>query len=147
MSTRSTLAHGPGFHLYHEVFEEDYVYLQVEGTQFEAGYGRVMVPIPVHVWEVIRRYPGVDLGLADQTDDKLRRHVEQMVDDRLKRHQEAAENVKPIAALAGALVFGSIDEPREVQLAKGLEDYTRRREHQRQIQRAIAELERANTRS
>lgn len=147
MSTRSTLAFGPGFHLYQEVLDEDYVYLRVEGTQFEAGYGQIMVPIPVHVWEVIRRYPGVDLRLADQTDDELRRHVERTVDDRLKRHQEAAENAKPIAALAGALVFGSIDEPREVQVAKGLEDYTRRREHQRQIQRAIAELERANTRS
>ena len=144
MSTRSTLAYGPGFHLYHEVFDEDYVYLQVEGTQFEAGYGRVMVPIPVHVWEVIRRHPGVDLGLADQTDDELRRHVEQTLDERLRWHQQAPEEAKPIAALAGALVFGSIDDPREVQLAKGLEDYIRRREHQRQIQQAIAELARTN---
>ena len=147
MSTRSTLAYGPGFHLYHEVMDEDYVYLRVEGTQFEAGYGQVMVPIPVHVWEVIRRHPGVDLGLADQTDDELRRHVEQMVDDRLKRHQEASEHAKPIAALAGSLLLGSIDEPREMQVAKGLEDYIHRREHQRQIQQAIAELERANTKS
>lgn len=147
MSTRSTIAYGPSFHLYHEMSDEDHVYLQVEGTQFEAEYGRVMVPIPVHVWEVIRHYRGVDLQLADQTDDELRRHVEQMIDDRLKRHQEAAEHVKPIVALAGALFFGSIDEPREVQLAKGMEDYTRRREHQRQIQQAIAELEQTNRKS
>ncbi len=147
MSTRSTLAYGPSFHLYHEVLDEDYVYLRIEGTQFEASYGQVMVPIPVHVWEVIRRHSGVDLGLADQTDDELRRHVEQMVDDRLKRHQKAAENAKPIAALAGSLVLGSIDEPREIQVAKGLEDYTRRREHQRQVRQAITELERANTKT
>ena len=145
MSTRSTIAHGPGFHLYHEMLDEDHVYLQVEGTQFEAGYGRIMVPIPVHVWEVIRRHPGVDLALADQTDDELRRHVEHMVDDRFKQYREASETAKPIAALAGALVFGAIDEPREVQVAKGLEDYTRQREHQRQIQQAIVELEKANT--
>ena len=146
MSTRSTLAHGPNYHLYNEVLDDDYVYLEVEGTRFEASYGRVMVPIPVHVWEVIRRYPGVDLRLADKTDDELRQHVEQMVDDRLKRHQEAAENMKPLLALSGSLVFGSIDEPPEVQLAKGLEDYIRQREHQRQIRRAIAELEQANRR-
>ena len=146
MSTKSTLAHGPNFHLYHEMLEEDYVYLEVAGTRFEAEYGRVMVPIPVHVWEVIRRYPGVDLQLADKTDEELRQHVEQMLDERLRWHQEASEAAKPIAALSGALVFGSIDEPREAQLARGLEDYTRQREHQRQIQRAIAELERTNSR-
>ena len=27
MSTKSTIAHGPNFHLYHEAFDEDNVYL------------------------------------------------------------------------------------------------------------------------
>ena len=61
MSTKSTIAHGRNFHFYHEALDEDYVYLELEGTKFEASYNRVMVPIPVHVWEVIRRYPGSDL--------------------------------------------------------------------------------------
>ena len=46
MSTKSTIAHGPGFHFYHEVLDEDHVYLELETTSFEAGYGRVMLPIP-----------------------------------------------------------------------------------------------------
>ena len=46
MSTKSTLAHGPNFHLYREMLEEDYVYLEVAGTRFEAEYGRVMVANP-----------------------------------------------------------------------------------------------------
>ena len=146
MSTKSTLAYGPGFHLYNEMLDDGYVYLEVRGTQFEASYEHVMVPIPVHVWEVIRRRPGVDLQLADKTDDELRQHVEGIIDDRLKQHQAAAEPFKPLLALSGSLVFGSIEEPREVQVVKGLEDYTRQREHQQQIQRAIAELEQANTR-
>lgn len=146
MSTKSSLACGPNFHLYHDMLVEDHVCLEIEGAQFEASYGRVMVPIPVHVWEVIRRYPGVDLQLADKTDAELRQYVEQMLDDRLKRHHESAENTKPIMALSGALVFGPIDEPHEVQLATGLDHYTRLREHQRQIQRAVTELEQANRR-
>ena len=94
MSTKATIAHGPNFHLYHEVMDEDHVYLEVESTQFEAGYGRVMVPIPVHVWEVIRQHPGVDLQLADKTDAQLREHVEAALDDSLRRHQDANEKAK-----------------------------------------------------
>ena len=81
MSTKATIAHGPNFHLYHEVFDEDNVYFELEGTQFEAGNNRVMVPIPVHVWEVIRQYPGIDLLYADKTDAELSQLVEQQVDD------------------------------------------------------------------
>jgi len=77
MSTKITIAHGRNFHLYHEALDEDYVYLELEGTKFEASYNRVMVPIPVHVWEVIRRYPGIDLKYADRTDAEIRRYVEQ----------------------------------------------------------------------
>ena len=146
MSTKATIAHGPDFHLYHEMGDENHVYLEVAGTQFEASYGRVMMPIPVHVWETIRRHPGVDLQFADKTDDELREHVEQILDERLKGYQEADAQAKSLAALAGSLTFGRADQPREAQLAAGLEYYTRLRDHQRQIQRAIAELEQANTR-
>ena len=146
MSTKATIAHGPGFHFYHDLFDEDHVYLEVEGTQFEASYGRVMVPIPVHVWEVIRRHPGGDLQLPNTTDDELRPHVEQIVDERPKWYQQADEQAKGLAALAGALTFGRADQPREAQLAAGLEHCTRLREHQRQVQQAIAGLEQANTR-
>ena len=142
MSTKATIAHGPNFHFYHDLLDEDHVYLEVEGTQFEASYGRVMVPIPVHIWEVIRRHPGVDLQLANKTDGELRQHVETTLEDRLKRHREADEKAKSLMALPGSLIFGSIDQPYEIQLAAGLEHYTHLREHQRQIQRAIAELER-----
>jgi hypothetical protein len=68
MSTKATIAYDCNFHLYHEAFDEDYVYLGLEGAKFEASYNRVMVPIPVHVWEVIRPYPGIDLKYADKTD-------------------------------------------------------------------------------
>lgn len=145
MSTKETLAYGPHFHLYREILDDNYVYLEVEGTQFEASYGHVMVPIPVHIWEVIRRHPGIDLQLADKTDEELRQHVERIVDERLKRYEQADEQAKGLAALAGSLTLGKADEPRGAQLAAGIEHYTRLREHQQQIQMAIAELERTNT--
>ena len=147
MSTKVTIAHGPNFHLYHEVFEEDHVYLELEGTQFEAGYNRVMVPIPAHVWEVIRHYPGVDFTYADKTDAELRQYVEQEVDGRLKLYEEADERAKGLVTLSGSLAFGTADQPREQQIAAGIAYFTTVREHQRQIKQAIVGLEKVNSRN
>ena len=129
MSTKSTLAHGGNFHLYHEALDEDYVYLELEGTKFEASYNRIMVPIPVHVWEVIRRYPGIDLEHAEKTDIDIREYVEQEVDKRLKLYEEAGERSKALVSLSGSLVFGAADHPRAEQVAAGVEYFTRMREH------------------
>ena len=145
MSTKSTIAYGRNFHLYHEGLDEDYVYLELEGTKFEASYNRVMVPIPVHVWEVIRRYPGIDLQYAEKTDAGIRLYVEQEVDERLKLYEEADERSKGLASLSGSLAFGSADQPRDQQIAAGIDYFTKVREHQRQIKQAIEELERANS--
>jgi hypothetical protein len=146
MSTKATIAHGPNFHLYHEAFDEDHVYLELEGAQFEAGYNRVMVPIPVHIWEVIRHYSGVDLSFAEKTDEDLRRYVEQEVDERIKRYQEAHEKAKGLVSLFGSLAYGAADEPRAKQIEEGLAHFTKVREHQRQIKEAIVELEEQNRR-
>jgi hypothetical protein len=144
MSTKSTIAYGRNFHLYHEALDEDYVYLELEGTRFEASYNRVMVPIPVHVWEVIRRYPGIDLKYADKTDAEIRRYVEQEVDERLERYEKVGQKSKGLVSLSGALVFGTADQPRDRQIAAGVEYFAKVREHQRQIRQAIEELEQAN---
>lgn len=144
MSTKATIAYGPNFHLYHEALDEDYVYLELEGTQFEASYNRVMVPIPVHIWEVIRRYPGIDLRYADKTDEELRAYVAHEVDDRIRYYEQAAERAKGLASLSGALAFGPADQPREQQIAVGIEYFTKVREHQQQVKEAIAKLEQAN---
>jgi hypothetical protein len=145
MSTKATIAYGRNFHLYHEAFDEDYVYLELEGANFEASYNRVMVPIPVHIWEVIRRYPGVDLKYADKTDAEIRLYVEQEVEKRLKLYEEADDRSKRLMSLSGSLVFGAADQPRDQQIAAGVEYFSKAREHQRQIKQAIRELEQGNS--
>ena len=144
MSTKATIAYGPTFHLYHEALDEDFVYLEIEGAQFEASYNRVMVPIPVHIWETIRRYPGIDLRCADKTDDELRDYVEHEVSDRIRHFEKASERANGIASLSGSPVFGPADQPRDQQIAAGIEYFIKVREHQRQVKDAIAKLEQAN---
>lgn len=89
MSTKITVAYGDNFHLYRESLDEDYIYLEMEGVKFEASYNQVMMPIPIHIWEVIRQYPGIDLSWASRTDDEIMRHVEQEVDRRIQKYQQA----------------------------------------------------------
>lgn len=144
MSTKSTLAHGPNFHFYSEAFDDDYVYLELEGAQFEAAYNRVMVPIPVHIWEVIRRYPGIEFDYADMTDDELRDYVESEVDERMKHYAEAPDKAKALASLHGFLQYGSADNSRAEQIATGIAHFTKIRDHQREVQRAIGKLNQLN---
>lgn len=144
MSTKATLAYGSTFHFYTEAFDESYVYLELEQVQFEAGYNRVMVPIPVHIWEVIRQYPGLDLSLAEKTDAELLEDVVKAVDERIEQYAAAEDKSRAWIALAGSLVFGSAEAPRDKQIAAGMAYYEERREHQRQVIAAVDALRREN---
>jgi hypothetical protein len=87
MSTRATIAHGKNFHFYHEVFDDNHVYLEQEGMEFEAGYQRVMVSIPIHIWETIRHLGAARLDLVNHTDEDLLAMVEAKVDERIAEYQ------------------------------------------------------------
>jgi hypothetical protein len=104
MSTKVTVAYGKNFHLYKEVFDEDFIYLEIEGIQFEASYNRVMMPIPIHIWEVIRQYEGTDLSWASKTEEEIVRYVEQEVDEWIQKYQQAEnEKSKRLIALLGSM--------------------------------------------
>lgn len=143
MSTKATIAHGPTFHFYHEVFDEDHVYLRLEQVQFEAGSNRVMVPIPVHLWEVIRRYPSVDLSLAEKTNEELLAEVVRSVDERIANYAAAEGQARALVALSGILVFDSVEAPRDEQIEAGMQYYLEQRERQRRVIAAVDELRRA----
>ena len=148
MSTKATIAYGLTFHFVPRGARRgNFVYLEIEGAQFEASYNGVMVPIPVHIWKVIRRYPGIDLSYANKTDDEIQDYVEHEVDERIGEDEKASERAKGIASLSGSLVFGPADQTRDRQIAAGTEYFIKVREHQRQVKEAIAKLEQANRKS
>jgi hypothetical protein len=143
MSTKSTIAHGAGFHFYNEVLDDDHVYLELETTRFEAGYGRVMVPIPIHIWETIRHLGGARLNLVDKTDEELLAYVEGEVDQRIQEYRAALRKHPKRAgliSLAGGLVYGGADKPRGEQIKNGMDYYQAKRQHQQEVQAAIARL-------
>lgn len=145
MSTKATVAYGPNFHLYKEVFDENFIYLELEGVSFEASYNRVMVPIPVHIWEVIRQYPGTDLSWSDKTDEDIESYVEQEVNERIRKYEQADNDQhRSLIALCGSLTYGEADSPHQEQLERGVAYFKQLREHQQQIKQAIEELNKTN---
>jgi len=143
MSTKCSIAYGSGFHFYHEVADDDHVYLELETNQFEAGYGRVMVPIPIHIWETIRHLGGADLSLVDKSDAELLSDVETEVDRRIATYEDARRTNPEragIVSVLGGLVFGMADDPRGQQIEHGMEFYQRKRRHQQEIRAAIEQL-------
>ncbi|HEX8998788.1 MAG TPA: hypothetical protein VGB07_02745 [Blastocatellia bacterium] len=150
MSTKSTIAYGDNFHFYHEACDDDHVYLELEGMEFEAGHGRVMVSIPMHIWETIRPLGGARLELVNHTDEDLLAMVEADVDERIARYEELLrENADRagFASLCGLFVYGGADDPREEQIKSGMEHHRRERERQRTTLAAIKELREAQSRT
>jgi len=139
MSTKSTIAHGPNFHLYNEAFEQDCVYLTLDKTDFEATPDSITVAIPVVVWEVIRQSAGADLSWASKSDEEIRAFVEKEVDRRLSLNQTDTSN-SAFVCLIGVQTFGPASDPRDSQIERGLACYFEIREKQLFLARQIAEL-------
>lgn len=142
MTVKATLAYGKNFHFYHEALDNNHVYLELEDVSYDASYRRVMVAIPIDVWEVIRGLGVARLDLVNVPDDELIRLVEDKVDARVDEHEkdrafdgEQTEQVK----LTDYVEFGPIDSTREQQISRGLDYYKMERERQRDISIRIAQ--------
>jgi hypothetical protein len=149
MSTKSTIAHSNNFHFYHECFDDNHVYLELEGMEFEAGYNRVMVSIPIHIWETIRHLGAARLDLVNYSDEDLLAMVEAKVDERIAEYQEALRtnpNVAGWIRFSGSLLYGGADKPREEQIKSGMDFYRRERQRQREVHEAIIKLREAQRR-
>lgn len=148
MSTKCTIAHDASFHFYQEVLDDDHVYLELRTTQFEARYGHVVIPIPIHIWETIRHLGGVRLDLVDKDDSELLAVIEAEVDERIAAYQ-AAKREHPdragFARIIGCLQYGAADDSRADQVQHGMRYHQQERQHQREIRERISALRRANS--
>jgi len=72
MSTRWTIDHGDGHHLFLDIFEPGKVYLTLNDAEFEARPGTVTVAIPADLWDRLRAF-GIDQDVwwteQDERDD------------------------------------------------------------------------------
>jgi hypothetical protein len=147
MSTKSSIAHGPNFHLYWNFLEDADVYLELEGVKFEASENRIKVAIPLEIWEVIRQYSAVDLSFADKSDDELCQHVKFEVQERIKEYAAASEQKRKSLKISGLQTYGTVDSSQDEQIARGMSHFTELRQRQAKIKQDILELMKMQHRS
>lgn len=141
MSTKASIACSDNFHLYHECFDEENVYLELEGVEFNASPNRVTVTIPVAIWETIRQHSVVDLSYADKSDEEIKIMVEEKVERRIKKYLATSdEKQQNFISLSGSMCYGMADLPRDEQIEKGIEYYFELRERQLTVKNKIEAL-------
>jgi hypothetical protein len=143
MSTKSTIAHGENFHFYREIFDHDHVYLRLDTTHFEAGYGRVMIPIPIHIWETIRHLGAAELDLVDQSDEQLPGRVQKEVEERVAEYQRVVSerpNHANLFAIFGCFAYGTADKAEDEQIRHGMDYFRRERQRQQEVRARILAL-------
>ncbi len=142
MTVKATLAYGKNFHFYHEAHDNNHVYLELEDVSYNVGYRRVMVAIPIDVWEVIRGLGEARLDIAETSDEELIRLVEERVDDRIADYKRVIESDGEKASwlrFSESIKFGPADATREQQLLRGIDYYRTERERQREVAARIAQ--------
>jgi hypothetical protein len=136
MTVKATLAYGKSFHFYHDALDNNHVYLELEDVPYDVGYRRVMVAIPIDVWEVIRALGAASLSLVNASDIDLSRTVESKVDERIAEYGRAVKSSPEDAEkirFRDSVIFGDMNAPREQQVARGIEYYSTERERQRGV--------------
>lgn len=147
--SKFTIATGAGFYLYHEEMPfqknyENHVWLEMENVEFEARSQRITVKIPVAVWEYLRGFPGIDLGLSRKSDDEILAEADAWVDRHIKDVKATEEPKKSVwYLLAGLSPLGPPESTRAEQLRRAIEYLMERREYERNVCAAIEELKSA----
>jgi hypothetical protein len=137
MSTKSSIAYGEHFHLYHDLALGDrnnHVFLRLTKCPYESTFdGSVTVRIPIAVWEFIRRFKAADFDLAEKTNAELRQEAENRVDALAEHYRKSPKRMKGI--------FLDARLPRKARIAKLLTRLKVDRAWQRQLLRDIARFE------
>lgn len=142
MTVKATLAYGKSFHFYHEALDNNHVYLELEDVPYEVGYRRLMVAIPIDVWEVIRGLGAAKLDLLNASDENIAGMVAAAVDERVAAYERALTSDREEAErlrFNDSLLFGAADSPREKQAMRGVEYYKTERERQREVAARMAQ--------
>jgi hypothetical protein len=142
MTVKTILAYGKNFHFYLQAHENNYVFLELEDVPYEVGYRRVMLALPVDVWETLRGLAATQFDLVNASDAELIELVTLKVNERVSEYQKVrssdAEKAETIR-FKNSIIFGLADEPPEEQVESGIQYYQMERERQRAIVARMAQ--------
>jgi hypothetical protein len=141
MSNKSTIVSGPTFSLSTDLFDNEQVYLELDGVEFEATNQRVQVAIPIAIWEVIRKHSPLDLSLIDKSDAEIQQMAEAEVDQRRREDAEVTEQARKWSSTLTSLAYGFAETSRETQVAEVRDYFVQLRQWQIKVQKDIDDLQ------
>lgn len=144
MSTKATIRHGENFHFYEECFDDARVYLSLEDSYFEAYPDRVVVAIPLDVWEGIKNSFHADISYADKTNAEIRTEVEENVRARIERNAKLKKADKKFSAIFGMFQYGDVNLPEEEQIKNGIKHFTKIRKKHKELKNKIEQIKENN---
>ncbi len=114
----ASLACGVRYDLYEGEDDLDGITLDLNRADFVAWPDRILVRIPLHVWESIRHYSNADWSLLAISDKELSEYVEQEV--------EKASSTKNWTGLRQ--IFGNAHDSKEKRIDQAMQYYMKKRE-------------------
>jgi hypothetical protein len=139
MSTKSSVyySHDGDTHVYEECFEDNVLYVDQDRDTVQLSLAAALA---VGEWAV--RTANHLRKMAALTDWQIRDRAGRDVDERIKRYEESKGKPKGspahFLAMSGCMVYGDAGDPREQQIASGIEHW---REARMIAQTEMAELE------
>lgn len=130
MSTRKSIKSSRhpriNFHLYEEAGDYENVYLELDANCIEkTGDGAVVVRLRLDIWESIKHHNALkNLEKYELTDQEIKLHVTNEVETRI----ESYANGSKFAAFIGAAVYGDINDPKEIQIERGVNSMKKMRQ-------------------
>lgn len=116
MSTKSTIWYGEDWHLYHEAFDNQNVYLEFPGGGALQG---AAIQIPLHIWKAFREAEVDGLEFVGISEDELRAKAEAAVDE---HRAYLATATGQLSRLFGSLTFGPPESTRDEMVARYMDE-------------------------
>lgn len=117
MSTRSTIALSGDYHLYHDGFDQQNVYLEID-----SDYGKIVLRIPAKDWVELSShviYPHSQI--RGMSDEEVEAFITQVVQERMDEWEKSDKS--DILGLSGIATFGDRDSPLESQVISAMVKY------------------------
>lgn len=118
MSTKSSLYYSEKIHLYHEMFKDDNIHLEINSDQVD-------IDIKLKIVDLAKMSKSIDLeSLESQsliTNDQIMSYCRAKVESRMSGNNS-------IYRLCGMFVFGDHNLPKDVQVGNGFDFYVKRRD-------------------
>lgn len=133
MSTKSTIFWDGNNHIYQECFDEKSIYI-------ERNVDKTKVVLEIDLAQALSIVRCMNYESAKKQSELTDEHIEKYVISDVEHRIKNCSN--PMIELHGSLIYGSVEDPKDIQIQAGLNYYKNKRNY---LKRIIFEIESARS--